>query len=170
MDMKTLGELVEDRVIESVDGLRAAEERDDHYDAVVDGNVEGRIESESAVYVDAPDGALDDGTKIEIKACLRVQSDGAKGRFYIREKQHRELLDRDGLYLLTVYDVGVETVSHIDPDGVELAGFVIASAETVERVRNPWYEADGRENYTQIAWSNFSFDGVEDQPDARAEA
>lgn len=166
MDMKTIGELVEDRVIESVEGLRAAEERDDHYDAVVD----GRIDAEPAVYVDAPTDELDDGTRVEIKACLRVQSDGAKGRFYIREKQHRTLLDHDGVYLLVVYDVPVESVSHIDPEDIEVAGFVIATAETVERVRNPWYETENREAYTQIAWSNFSFDGVDDHSDARAKA
>ena len=109
-----------------------------------------------------------DETKVEIKACLRVQSDGQRGRFYIREKQHRYLLDNDGVYLLTVYDVGVEKIRHVDPEEVSIAGFVIASAETIERVRNKWYETSGRENYTQIAWSNFAFDDVE--ADARAEA
>jgi len=166
MDTKTLGELVESEVIEAVEGLRPAAENDDHYDA----KVEGSIDAEPAVYVDAPASAIDDETEVEIKACLRVQSDGQRGRFYIRETQHRYLLDHDGVYLLAVYDAGVEKIRHVDPEEVSIAGFVIASASTIEHVRNPWYETDDREKYTQICWSNLSFDGVEAAgDDARAE-
>lgn len=60
------------------------------------------LEQERATFYDARD---DRGEPVEIKACKRRTGDrGDFGKYFIREENHRELLDADGWYVFVIYD------------------------------------------------------------------
>lgn len=156
-DSKAIGELVEDVVVDSVDGIEPVDEDDDYWhDAVSTGPIGAGADLATA-GLDLDD--VDDGTPIEIKGAQYRISEGTGqtvGRFYIRQKQHGKLLDDDGAYLLAVYRPTQDVDGGFD---LELAGLVVASATLVEATRNSWYELDRRETYTQVRWSDFPFNG-----------
>lgn len=156
-DSKAIGELVEDVVVDAVDGIDPVDEADDYWhDAVSTGPIGARADLATA-GLDLDD--VDDGTPIEIKGARYRISEGtgeAIGRFYIRQKQHGKLLDAGGVYLLAVYRPTQGVEGDFD---LELAGLVVASANVVETTRNSWYELDRRETYTQVRWADFPFNG-----------
>ncbi|MDY6779089.1 MAG: hypothetical protein SV760_00770, partial [Halobacteria archaeon] len=156
-DSKAIGELVEDVVVETVDGIDPVDEGDGYWhDATVVGPIEATA-NVATVGLCLDD--VGDGTPIEIKgARYRISngSDDRDGRFYVRQKQHGKIVDAGGVYLLAVYRPEQARDGGFD---LRLAGLVFASADVVEERRNSWYDLDRRETYTQVRWSDFPFNG-----------
>lgn len=156
-EQKTVGEAIEDVLVDAIDGVEPVEAivddvsaDDDHwYDVVVDAIGTG---GELDVVFCGVDPAGLDGDVGEVKAA-KFRLDDRFGRFNIRRGQHEKLVDAGGIYLLAVYR---ETDDLDDPD---LAGLVIASADVVDETRNPWYELAGRDDYTQVRWTALPFSG-----------
>lgn len=60
------------------------------------------LTEDRSTFHDARDG---EGRPVEIKACkLRTGAREDPGKFFIREENHRELRDADGLYVFVLYD------------------------------------------------------------------
>jgi hypothetical protein len=91
--------------------------------------------------------ALPKGTRVEIKSVMVVYSGGTRGRFYFRPKQHRHLLDSNGVYLLAVCEP--------TPDR-DILSLTVVTADHVDDALPGWFNGGtDRSDYAQLAWTNF---------------
>jgi hypothetical protein len=142
-DCKRLGERVEALVVETVDGLEAAPERDAHHDA------------RTTEVVDATDDLplggtvlLERDTPVEIKsAAVVVTERERRGRFYFRRQQHSALLDSCGAYLFVVLAP--------NPARENILAMRAIPASLVDETLGNWTEPDGRAAFSQRAWTNY---------------
>ncbi|GAA0211255.1 hypothetical protein GCM10009000_027550 [Halobacterium noricense] len=84
------------------------------------------------------------GTPIEIKSAQVRHNGGERGRFYLREQQHRALLDAAGFYLFVVYDP-----RHGHPH----LGRLLIPASIVDEFVPSWIEVTDRLTHAKLAWS-----------------
>jgi len=92
------------------------------------------------------------GTRLEIKSVALRYADGARGRFYVRRRQHEMLLEAGGVYLFAVCS---------DSDSRDVLGLKAVPATIVDDVINSWLDGgSGRQDYAQLSWSNV-FDASE---------
>lgn len=102
------------------------------------------------------DGSLDESNEqidVEVKGCVIGYSSGRIGRLRFWQRQHKVLRDRDGVYLVIVYDPNAR-------DPVQYDRFVHWSSveEIMQEYGYSWYEARKhgmRSKQTQIPWSRF---------------
>ncbi|WP_276258150.1 hypothetical protein [Haloglomus litoreum] len=138
---KRLGERVEATVIQRVEELRAAPERDSRHDAIAE---QCLAPSERLPF--AGIALVEQGTPVEIKSVAAVQGQAEKtGRFYLREGQHAELLESAGVYVFVV------AVPYPDRDPLAMK---LVPASLVDELRGSWIEVDGRCTHTKLAWSH----------------
>jgi hypothetical protein len=138
---KRLGERVEATVIQRVDGLRAAPERDSRHDAVAE---QCLAPTERLPF--AGICLVERGTPVEIKSVAAVQGEReATGRFYLREGQHAALLADAGVYIFVV----AVPVPNRDPLAMKLV-----PASLVDELRGSWIEVEDRCTHTKLAWSH----------------
>jgi hypothetical protein len=90
---------------------------------------------------------LERGTPVEIKAAQRRLASVARGRFYIRERQHQRLVDESAAYLFAVYD----------PRDQRVLAMLATPATVVDGLLpDGWTSVDGdraEQGYRQLAWS-----------------
>ena len=88
---------------------------------------------------------LEVGTLVEVKSAMVRLSDGRRGRFYLREEQHRALVDEAGVYLFAVCEPRPER---------PILALKIVPATTVGDLVETWRDAgDDRPRCAQLAWS-----------------
>lgn len=138
---KSAGDRSEGAVIEAVDELEHVPDLEaEHYDAVTTTVL---VPSETVSF--AGICVLERGTVVEIKSVMVVYGDGQRGRFYLRQEQHRELLSRGGSYLFAVCAPR--------PDR-EVLALKVVPASLVDELIPSWLDGgEGRADYAQIAWS-----------------
>jgi hypothetical protein len=91
--------------------------------------------------VDEPDAVDATGTPIEIKAAALEISDGTRtrsGRWYLRQRAHEELIERDGSYCLVVY----ELEDGGDLEDIEILSTTIVPARILESLIGSWSPVD----------------------------
>lgn len=92
---------------------------------------------------------LEVGTAVEIKGCQLEYANNRSGRWYIRKRQHEQLVDEAGAYLFAVYTV--QGTTH------RVVAMAIVAATTVDDlISDGWTTRDdrsGEEGYRQLAWS-----------------
>jgi hypothetical protein len=138
---KLAGLSVEDFVLLDVDGLRAADDPDAHFDAVCETAIFPSLSLPFAGIC-----VLESGTKVEIKSCLNRYTSGCRGRFYFRPEQHDALLEDGGSYLFAV--------CRRERGEREVLATKIVPASLVDELIPEWFEGgDGRSAYAQLAWS-----------------
>jgi hypothetical protein len=147
------GERAEAAVIQRVPELRwIPDDQDEHVDAVVTETFSASREVPTVGLC-----LLEEGTDVEIKSCMaRNGEDQRRGRFYIRELQHQELLERGGVYLFAV----TEPTPEREPIALK-----IVPASTVDSLVSSWHDCRDRaaRGYTQLTWSRlFAAGEVED--------
>jgi hypothetical protein len=106
--------------------------------------------------IEEPDARHPSGRPIEIKGAAVEISDGSSsrsGRFFIRERAHRELLDQGGDYALAVYELD-ESAEEI-AEGIEILSTVIIPARFVDALIGSWTPINraGERGSTQIPHS-----------------
>lgn len=142
---KAIGEDVEQLVVDAVDGLRAAVDPDDWYDA----HAETLIGPRTA---DVPHWSsiclLEAGTRVEIKACKRTVSNGTRDRnglWTFQYDQHERLIEDGAVYLLAVYVGG-------SPKQLDEM-LIIPASILDECLVGRWYDVDRHEGrLAQLAW------------------
>jgi hypothetical protein len=148
------GERAEAAVIQRVPELRwIPDDQDEHVDAVVTETFGARRDLPTVGLC-----LLEAGTDVEIKSCMvRYGEDQRRGRFYLREQQHDELLDRGGVYLFAVTEPTPER---------EPVALKIVPASTVDSLVPSWHDCRDRAatGYTQLSWSRLFATG-EVEPD-----
>ncbi|WP_338904402.1 hypothetical protein [Salinibaculum marinum] len=144
---KAIGEDVEALVIDAVDGLQAAGNAEAFYDAVAT-DVIGPRTAPTVSFGGIP--LVDADTLVEIKACKRHVSNGARGnrpgRWLIPVDQLDAMVSESGVFLLAVYE------EH--EDAKRLVEMVIVPATLLEEhLRDSWYEVDRHEQeVAQLPW------------------
>lgn len=106
--------------------------------------------------IEEPDARHPSGRPIEIKAAAVEISDGSSsrsGRFYLRERAHRDLLDHGGDYALCVYELD-ESAEEI-AEGIEILSTVILPARFVDPLIGSWSAVSrvGEQSVAKIAHS-----------------
>jgi len=145
---KAIGEDVEELVLTTVDGLRAAVDPEDWYDAHAETVIGPRCAGDLTFGSIA---VLDAGTRVEIKACKRYVSNGADsrpGRWMLQTDQHERLIDDRAVYLLAVYE---------EANGQKFLREMLAVPATIldEVLADSWYDVDRHESeVAQLAWPN----------------
>lgn len=87
---------------------------------------------------------LEVGTLVEVKSAMVRLSDGRRGRFYLREGQHRALVDDGGVYLFTVCEPRPKR---------PILALKAVPATAVGDLVETWRDAgDGRPRCSQISW------------------
>lgn len=131
---KALGEEIEEIVIDDLETVEPVEDEDAAIDAV----------ALEAVSIPA-------NAEIEIKACSRRISDGSRsrrGRFYLRRRQHEQLLERGAWYLFVVYE------SDDDGEIEEIVGTLAVPARVVDSIVSSWSDAGrGHGGIKQLTWT-----------------
>jgi hypothetical protein len=94
-----------------------------------------------------PDARHPSGRPIEIKSAARSIGNGSSsrsGRFYFRERAHRELLDSGGDYALAVYDLDaeVEEIAEVGSETIEILSIMIVPARFVDPLIGSWSSVD----------------------------
>jgi hypothetical protein len=144
---KAIGEDVEAIVVDAVDGLQAAADPEAFYDAAAVAVIGPRT---------APDvtfgsiSLVEAGTRVEIKACKRRVSNGARGdrpgRWTLQVDQHEQLVADSAVYLLAVYE---EVGATKELDAMLVVPASIVDTLLVER----WYDVDRHEGQiAQVSW------------------
>jgi hypothetical protein len=137
---KQLGERAEAAVIEAFDQLEpVADSEAEHYDAVP-ARAFGPTERCPFYRL----AVLEAGIPVEIKTTIPRLSTGHRGRFYLREKQHDQLVEDGGAYLFAV----------TEPHQRDPIAFKIVSARTCNDLIPSWIDAGDRADYSQITWTN----------------
>ena len=140
---KRSGEAIEAEVLDLVPELtyvsdREAEWHDARVTALLEPSQEVVFHSINLLAVDMA---------VEIKAAQLRLASGARGRFFIRQRQHQKLLDEDGAYLLAVYH----------PRDHEVRAMAVIPACILDEVLpDGWTEVRGdraEKGYRQLAWS-----------------
>lgn len=144
---KEAGEDVEHLVIERLDALEPVPDVDCRWhDAETTTLLEPAADTRLAF---AGINLVGVETPVEIKAAQRRLNSGARGRWYIRQRQHERLVEAAGVYVLVVYDPRPPR---------SLLAMAVAAATTVdELLPHGWtaVEADRSEvGYRQLTWSN----------------
>ncbi|MCD2205304.1 hypothetical protein [Halobacterium sp. KA-6] len=140
---KAAGEAIEAEVLDLVPALQyvgdsTAEWHDARVSGLLDGS--GRVTLGSTPL-------LENGTPVEIKAAQRRLNSGARGRFYIRQRQHETLVAESAAYLFAVYDPRDQRV---------LAMLAVPASIIDELLPDGWTSVDGDRaevGYRQLAWS-----------------
>lgn len=130
---KTAGDRLETALVDAVGALESV---DDTTAEWYDARTRERF-SPAVPLLDVLEVPVD--TPVEVKACRVTVSNGSgstKGRFYLKRKSHRQLVDADGVYLLAVYDPDADD----DADAVRAMVFVAATG--VDRVVDTWTDAE----------------------------
>lgn len=140
---KRSGDLVESEVIELVDELEYVTDRKAEWH---DARVVSLLEPSTDV-VFCSINLLQVGVEVEIKAAQLRLASGARGRFFIRKRQHERLVEEDGAYLFAVYH----------PRGHEVVAMAVMPASILdELLPDGWTTVEGdrsEEGYRQLAWS-----------------
>ncbi|MCG1002619.1 MULTISPECIES: hypothetical protein [Halobacterium] len=152
---KAAGEAIEAEVLNLVPALRyVSDTTAEWHDARVAGLFEP---SDRVTFGSTP--LLADGTPVEIKAAQRRLASGARGRFYIRQRQHETLVAESAAYLFAVYNPRDQRV---------LAMLAVPASIIDELLPDGWTSVDGdraEKGYRQLAWSRlFDPDTVEGSP------
>ena len=145
---KRAGEAVEGDVLQRHEELEYVPDTDaQHYDARV-----SELLSPSPTLPFVGMCLLEVGTVVEIKSTMVVYGAAqSRGRFYLRRKQHRRLVDEAGVYLFAVCEPR--------PSRPVLAAKVVP-ATTVGGLVSSWIDGGDRADYAQLAWSRI-FDEAE---------
>jgi hypothetical protein len=90
-----------------------------------------------------------DDREIEIKAARVEMSSGRSGRFYIRQRAHEALTERDGIYALAVYSLDAD-------QEIEIEAVEILPSATLGSLLGSWSRVDrpGEEAVAKIAHSS----------------
>lgn len=142
---KRAGENAETAVLAAVPELDyVSDDEAEHYDATVTSTIASTPE---LPITDRE--ALADGTPVEIKSCSVVYGEAQKrGRFYLRETQHTQLLEDEGVYLFAVCE------PREDPDREVIAMRVIPADVVGDEIVESWRVAmETRDRCYQVAWS-----------------
>jgi hypothetical protein len=144
---KAIGEDVETLVIGAVEGLQAAVDPGDWFDAVVETTVGPRT-TDLVTFSSIP--VLEREKRVEIKACKRRVSNGDRGdrpgRWAFQIDQHERLIAAGAVYLLAVYEEVVGTKQLVDMLAVPAS---ILDEVLVDR----WYDVDRHEGaVAQVDW------------------
>lgn len=95
---------------------------------------------------------LEVGTAVEIKSTMAVYGEAqSRGRFYLRRKQHRRLVEDSGVYLFVVCEPR--------PSRPVIAAKVVP-ATSVGGLVSSWIDGGDRADYAQITWGRI-FDDSE---------
>lgn len=151
-DPKVIGTDIEDLVVDAVDCLEANPDEDDHFDAVVDGVLWPRTLEAGFPVIWAGIPLVEDGTQIEIKACVQERSNGTRdspGAWCFKGRddgQHASLLDSAAMYALALYRDA--------SSARELLAIVVIPASILdEHLRGRWFDVDRREGTcAQLSW------------------
>ncbi|MWG33130.1 hypothetical protein [Halomarina oriensis] len=140
---KAIGETVEAVAVQEVENLTFVPDREAQWhDAVVEGVLCPRVADIGFVGIPL----LESGTAVEIKGA-QLTSGAARGRWFIRQRQHERLVEERGAYLLCVHD----------RRGEELLAMAVILASTLEGLLpDGWTSVDGdrsEQGYRQLAWS-----------------
>lgn len=165
-ESKTVGERVEELVLEAIGEVDAVENSEHWFDATVEEPLDaGALEDVPIEFVSIEE-PLREGVALEIKAARETVSDGTRdrsGRFYFRERQHTRLEEREddggAAYLLVVY--------RADGDGDELdvdllAGSII-SPSALEEELGTWSETNRPSDAAKKAWTTLPLSGVRER-------
>lgn len=144
---KAIGEDVEKIVVNAVDGLQAAADPEVFYDAEA-AAVIGPRTADDVTFGATP--LVEAGTRVEIKACKRRVSNGARddrpGRWTLQVDQHEQLVANSAVYLLAVY---TEPGATKELDAMLIVPASIVDTLLVER----WYDVDRHEGQVaQVSW------------------
>lgn len=107
------------------------------------------VSDETAEHYDAEAredrGRVAAGDVVEIKSAAVVLASEEPGRFYLRRRQHEELLEAGGWYLFLV----------VTPDEREVLGYQLEAADVVDDELLPtwWDGGPGRAEYRQVRWT-----------------
>lgn len=90
---------------------------------------------------------------VEVKGCMEAYSSGRSGRLRFWRRQHEELRESDGVYLVVIYDMDA-----MEP--VQRDRWVHWSSleEIMECEGYSWYTAEGHTMFseqTQVPWRRF---------------
>lgn len=151
---KAAGEAIEAEVLQHVDALEyVGDSEAEWYDARVNGVLDGRDTRLGSTPL------LADGTPVEIKAAQRRLASGARGRYFIRQRQHERLVTESAAYLFAVYDPRTHRV---------LAMLAVPASIIDELLPDGWTAVAGdraEKGYRQLAWSRlFDPETVEGSP------
>ena len=144
---KAIGEDVEALAIDAVDGLQAAGNAEAFYDAVATAAIGPRT-APGVSFGGTP--LVEAGTLVEIKACKRRVSNGARGQrhgqWLIPIDQLDAMMAESGVFLLVVYEVC--------DDGKRIVEMLVVPASLLdEHLRDSWYEVDRHEQaVAQLPW------------------
>ena len=140
---KEAGETAEGAVLDAVLVLETVVDTTAEY---YDARTTRPLEPRDDLAFDARITRLGAGVPVEIKTCMVVYgADQRTGVFNLRLGQHRQLLEASGVYLFAVCSP--------NPDR-DVLGMAVLPAESVERLVSTWWDLDGRETYSQIAWTH----------------
>jgi hypothetical protein len=146
-DPKAIGEDIEALVVDTIDGLAAAADPDDWYDAVATTVIGPRTAPEALIFGSIL--VVEADTRIEIKACKRRVSNGDRdrpGNWLFQIDQHEQLLADNAIYLLAVYE---ETggAKHLD------TMLAVPASILDEILVEQWYDVDRHEGQVaQLPW------------------
>jgi len=145
---KALGQSAEFSVREVVPQLGLVpDDVAEHYDAVATGVI---VPGSDLPMVGIC--LVERGTRLEIKSVAESYADGARGRFYVRRRQHEMLLEAGAVYLFAVCS---------DSHSRDVLALKAVPATIVDDVIPSWLDGGpGRQDYSQLAWSNV-FDSEE---------
>lgn len=136
------GENAEAAVLQEVPELRyVADSEAVHFDAETEELLEP---SRSLPFYGIP--LVESGTAVEIKSAMVVLSGGRRGRFLFRRRQHSELLEAAGMYVVAVCRPRPTR---------ELLALKLIPASLLDEEIDGWTHAEDEPDYTQIAWSRF---------------
>lgn len=161
-DPKAIGHDVESLVVDALDALEAADDLDDHHDAVASALLDPALVETTVPVVWAGVPTVATGTRLEIKAAKRSTSNGTgsvPGRWHFKGRddgQHAALLEDGALYLLALYDQPGAG------DSRRLLALVVVPATLLdEHLSGRWYDVDREEGtVAQLHW-NHIIDGTE---------
>ena len=159
IETKRAGDEIERRVCERFPGIEreSSDDSPDWRDAVVASDV---VQEPAGVVVEFD-------TPVEIKAACETNERGETGRYWIRERNHREILERGGEYVLVVYSPSCANDDVDEPSDLEIERAAITPASTVDAVianNVSWTSAGpGRDTHAKVSWRLFF--GSLDEPE-----
>ena len=135
-ESKRVGERAEATAIELLPIKFVGDTTAEHYDAVVTESTD----------------RLDHGDPIEIKSAAVVISGERPGMWFLRRRQHEQLCEDDGWYLLVVCSP--------DPDRRILAHRFLDAEAVEERLIPSWWSGpDSRSDFRQVRWTHVFDEG-----------
>ncbi|WP_323192443.1 hypothetical protein [Halostella sp. PRR32] len=136
---KRVGERIETAIARRVPALGLVpDDVAEHYDAVATTTIDAQTLPMAGACL------VERGTSVEIKSAARSYADGQRGRFYVRAKQHAELLTMGGVYLFAVRDRDDESAIH---------ALKAIPASLVDELLPSWLDGGpGRAEYAQVSW------------------